>query len=117
MANNQNLMYATDMLLSLAAKLPEKLMIHASEETFTIAFLQRLTDEQLSALNEAVNLHEVENVFLYVYTVSRINHKVYSDFTDLINFDFKKIHSIIFNEEKASMSIPNCYVPVALVVA
>lgn len=117
MAGNEHLMYATDMLISLAKKLPENLMIHASEETFTIAFLQRLTDEQLSALNEAVNLHEVENVFLYVYTVSKLNHKVYSDFTDLTNFDFERIDSIIFNEEKASMSIPNCYIPVALVVA
>lgn len=55
-----------DRFLSLASNLPTELMLHADEVeegTFTIAFLEQLSDEQLAELKEAVELHKDEDGF------------------------------------------------------
>lgn len=118
------LLSSRDMLLSLASKLPKKLMIHAdvAEGEFTIAFLKRLSDEQLADLNEAVNLHEGEDVFLFFYTQHQGKCEHLIELKDFENFDFSKILGISFNGNTAPLiyhmdSIPIYYVSVTFTVA
>lgn len=140
MEKNQHLIHATDMLLSLAAKLPDNLMLDAkdAEGIFTFALLQRLSDEQLANLRKAANFYKYINVFLYfyiryvkddedyVFEAMDIDHTAVEamdiehtavEFKDFKNFDFEKIICILFNEKLPPALIPNGhYVTVTLVV-
>lgn len=104
-AKEYELISIRDRLLLLALKLPKKLMIHtdASEGTFTIDFLNRLTDEQLADLNKAVNLHEVEDVFLYFYMRREGKRMPTIELNEFENFDFGRVLETTINGNTVSL--------------
>ena len=96
MAESQHLIHATDMLLSLAAKLPDNLMLDAKDTkgTFTFAFLQRLSDEQLAKLKKEASLHRNEAVCINFYTRCKGKHQPIVELKDFENFNFNKVLKI-----------------------
>lgn len=94
-------MFARDMFISLANKLPENLQLDAVNEhgLFCAAFLLRLTEEQLCDLRKEARKHDKENIFLLFYCVSEENasSQVPYELKDLNNFDFSKVVSCKFN--------------------
>lgn len=94
-----------DRLLLLASELPEKLMIHteSAEETFTIAFLEQLTDEQLEKLREAADLQKNEDVFLFFYTQHQGQSEHAIELKNFEGFDFSEVIKINFNGNTAPL--------------
>lgn len=124
MAKNLHSIHANDMLLSLAVKLPNNLMLDAEdvEGIFTFNLLLRLNDKQLEDLKKQANLQKDENVFLYFYIRHEGSHEASVEFNDFESFDFKQIRKIIFNGNTAPLLsysdlAPVHYVSVTLVVA
>lgn len=124
MAKNQHSIYANDMLLSLAIKLPNNLMLDAEdvEGIFTLNFLLRLSDEQLEDLKKASALQKDENVFLFFYTQHQGQSEHAVELKDFEGFDLSKVIEINFNGKTApllshSYLPPVHYVSVTFVVA
>ena len=105
MAKNQHSISATDMLLSLAKKFPENLMLDTedAEGLFTLCFLLRLSPEQLANLKEAMEFHKDENVFLFFYVQRQGQSEHAVELKDFEGFDFSKVIKINFNGNTAPL--------------
>lgn len=122
---NTTTVSAKDMLISLANKLPENLLLDAVNEhgLFCMEFLLWLNECQLSALREEAKKHADEDIFLFFYSIPENNSgkKVPVEVKNLSSFDFSKVLSINFNGNtlpalKHSMLPPVYYVSVTFVL-
>ena len=97
----QNTANAGDLLVSLARKLPPKLLVDAvnAEGNFTMAFLLRLNDEQLEALKKEAEKKGKNEFFLFFYTVpeEKAGKEAPYELRDFSSFDFSKVVSFSFN--------------------
>ena len=124
MAKNQHSISATDMLLSLAKKFPENLMLDTedAEGLFTLCFLLRLSPEQLANLKEAMEFHKDENVFLFFYIRHKEKPEESVELKGFEGFDLSKVIETNFNGKTApllshSYLDPVHYVSVTFTVA
>ena len=121
---SMNTMNAKDMLVSLASKLPENLLIDAVNEQgmFTASFLLRLKEEQLCDLRKAAR-EKREDFFLFFYSISEKN-KGKQHATEVRNyttFDFSKVVDVEFSSSTVNLLLyrdlaPVPYVSVTLVL-
>jgi len=120
-------MKARDMLLSLANKLPDNLLLDAvnSHGIFTASFLLRLKEENLCDLRKEARKHGNESVFLFFFKVSEKELGKKAPFevkeTEYDTFDFSKVSDVLFNGSTAPLLEHNYlhamhYVSVTLVV-
>lgn len=96
MSRTKRNIYAKDLLISLADKLPEKLMIDTESEQgkFSLNFLCRLTEDQLEQLKKESKDNK-GNFYLSFYSISGKEAPVrINNFAD---FDLSKIQSISFD--------------------
>lgn len=105
MMNSMNTMTARDMLVSLANKLPENLLIDAVNEEgrFSAAFLLQLNDEQLSELRKEAKKQEKKNLFLFFYSVpeEKAGKEAPYEVKNFSSFDFSKVVKVSFNGSTA----------------
>ena len=121
--NSMNTMNARDMLVSLAKKLPENLLIDAVNEQgmFTAYFLLRLKEEHLCDLRKAARI-KGEDFFLFFYSISEKNKGKQhpAEVKDYTTFDFSKLVDVEFNPSTVNLLLyrdlaPIPYVSVTLV--
>ena len=116
MMNSLNTMYAKEMLISLANKLPENLLLDAVNEhgMFTATVLLHLTEAQLCDLRKEARLHKTDNVFLFFYSVSEKNlgKQHAAEVKDFTTFDFSKVVDIQFNGSCAPLLQHNYLKPI-----
>ena len=105
MSKNLHSIYAIDMILSLADKLPNNLMLDSEdmEGAFTLNFLFRLSNEQLEDLKEQANLQNDENVFLFFYVQHQGQSEHAVELKDFEGFDLSKVIKINFNGNTAPL--------------
>lgn len=95
---NYNAVFARDVFLSLANKLPMNLMLDSvnSQGKFTIKFLSCLSEQEIKALRKECE-KKTENVFLLFYTIEENSISCPKELRNFSNFDWNKIISIRFN--------------------
>lgn len=98
---------AKDMLISRAAKLPDRLLLDAVNEhgLFSASFLLRLNEEQLSDLRKESEKQNGKEFFLSFYSISeeKAGKESPCEVKDFTNFDYSKVVSISFNGNTVPM--------------
>lgn len=91
----------TDALMAKATKMPSNLVVDGlnNHGMFSLAFLMRLTEEQLCDLRREARIHGENEIFLLFYVIpeSEFGKKGGKALQDFTSFDFSKVKKIHFN--------------------
>ncbi len=109
MTKNLNTARATDLLISLASKLPENLVVDTVNEkgNFSLSCLLRMTDEQLFTLKEEANKKK-ETVLLDFATIESGSTSCPDELRNFSDFDWNKVGEIRISGDTCPY-LPNIY--------
>ena len=123
MTKHYNVASVKDILMSCADKLPENLMIDAVNDhgKFSIDFISRLTDDQLTKLCEESSKKAGKHVFLDFSTINEGSNSCPTELKKFSDFNWYKVCQIKINGNTCpylhnNQSEPQEYISVVFVV-
>jgi len=98
---NTTSLRASDALITKASKLPHNLVVDGLNEhgMFSLAFLMRLTEDQLCDLRREARIQENDDIFLFFYSIPKkdFRKKGARELKNFTTFDFSTVEKIHFN--------------------